>query len=119
MGTVIHHAVVATTQEFRPGGLPDMDAFRAQMPESLRPLVLGPLPSAVNGYTTYVFLPTGSKSGFTEAEQSVEWRQRFLDLFRITYDARGTDSPDEVVAVAWGSDFEREPAIEAYWPEVD
>lgn len=105
MGYIAHDAVIVTTADFRPGGLPDMDAFRESMPEEFRRLVIGPIDTAVNMTKCYVFLPDGSKEGWATSYEGDEWREKFCALFN--------GSPDDVVAIRFGGDFayEFEPQI--------
>jgi hypothetical protein len=102
MGRIIHDAIIATTHDCRPGGLPDIDAFRASLPEDFRSLVIGPIPAYFNGYVSYAFLPDGSKEGWTPSNEGDEYRRRFAALFDQRYD--DGSSHDEVVAVRYGED---------------
>lgn len=102
MGYIAHDATVVTTSSFRPGGLPDMDAFRAGMPEPFRPLVVGPVKATSNGYVSYVFLPDGSKEGWPESRTGDKWRARFKELFLLG------DGWDDVVTVRFGGDHASE-----------
>jgi hypothetical protein len=108
MGWIAHDAVLVATETFRPGGLPDIDAFRAEMPEEFRQLVIGPVEGAANGTVYYVFLPDGSKEGWDTSDEGNEWRKRFRDLF--TYQYEDGSSPDDVVSVRFGGDFARDHA---------
>lgn len=116
MGYVAHDAVLVTTETYREGGLPDIDAFRAEMPEEFRRLVIGPVQTAVNGTVCYAFLPDGSKEGWPQSDEGDLWRGRFKALFRFAYD--DGSSPDDVVEVRFGADFgcENEPRVTAVWP---
>lgn len=98
MGYIKHEAVIVTTSDFRPGALPDMDAFRASLPENLRHLVIGPVESAINNYYSYVFLPDGSKEGWPNSDAGDEARKRFKELFRHQYsDGSSLDNMAHVV----------------------
>lgn len=103
MGYIAHDAVIVVTEDYREGGLPDMDAFRASMPEHFRHLVIGPVQTVANGSTCYVFLPDGSKEGWVDSDLGDEWRRRFKELFRLAYD--DGSSPDDVVSVRFGGDY--------------
>jgi hypothetical protein len=105
MGHIEHEVIVVTTGDYRPSGLPDIDAFRESLPEELRRLVIGPIESAVNGYSNYVFLPDGSKLGWGTRERADEARERFKALFAQRYDDRSTC--DDWVQVTFGANFER------------
>ncbi|MFJ1539248.1 hypothetical protein ACIODS_11965 [Micromonospora chalcea] len=100
MGYIAHDAIIVTTGDHRPGGLPDIDAFRASLPPEFRHLVIGPVPSAVNGYVSYVFLPDGSKEGWKMSDDGDEYRAQFAALFSERY-ADGSTS-DDWVAVRYG-----------------
>ena len=106
MGRIRHDAVIVTTTEFRPGGLPDIDAFRASLPEHVRPLVVGPIPALFNSYVSYAFLPDGSKEGWAPSDECSEYRARFAGLFNQRY-ADGSTT-DEVVALSFGEDHRDE-----------
>jgi hypothetical protein len=101
MGWIAHDAVLVATETWRPGGLPDIDAFRAEMPEEFRQLVIGPVKGAVNDTVFYVFLPDASKEGWDTSDTGDEWRDRFRALF--TYQYEDGSSPDDVVSVRFGS----------------
>lgn len=116
MGYVAHDAVLVTTETYRAGGLPDMDAFRAEMPPEFRQLVIGPVETAINGTVCYAFLPDGSKEGWGHSDQGDLWRERFKALFQFAYD--DGSSPDDVIEVRFGADYgyENEPRVAAIWP---
>ena len=86
--------------------LPDVTGFVMSMPEELRGLVIGPFPAVINGYVTYVFLPDGSKEGWSGSFLADIWRERFVRLFDFAYDDGST--PFDVVAVSWGGDQQYE-----------
>jgi hypothetical protein len=102
MGYIAHDAVIVVTQDFRDGGLPDIEAFRQSLSVELRPLVIGPIESAINNSWIYAFLPDGSKEGWTLSDDADEARGRFKDLFRFTYE--DNSSPDDWVHVRFGGD---------------
>jgi hypothetical protein len=97
---VSHDVIVVTTVAFRPGGLPDMDAFRASLPEGIRPLVVGPIPAPLNGYVSYAFLPDGSKDGRDTSITCSEYRARFAALFDQSF--TDGDGVEDVVAISFG-----------------
>ena len=106
MGRIVHDAVIVTTADFRPDGLPDIDAFRASLPEEFRPLVVGPIPAPLNGYVSYAFLPDGSKEGWRASDDGDEYRQRFTELFNQQYDDGSTH--DDTVTVHFGGGLRHE-----------
>lgn len=83
---------------------PDIDGFRARLPERWKPLVIGPVPSVVNGYVMYVFLWDGSKEGWADAEAGDELRRMFIELFSGAYE--DGSSPYDVLQAEfrWGGD---------------
>jgi hypothetical protein len=85
MGYMKHEAVIVTTWFGRDEPMPDMDAFRASIPEPFRPLVVGPVLSVTNGYYTYALLPDGSKEGWDDSDIGDAVREAFLDLFPERY----------------------------------
>lgn len=112
MGYTKHDAVIVTTGAWRKGGLPDVDAFRASMPEEFRPLVVGPIDAAVNGYVSYAFLPDGSKEYWSESDLGDTLRAQFVGLF--------AELGDHVVAVSFGGDYRSEFEKPAAWyPDDD
>ncbi|MFG3476424.1 hypothetical protein ACGF3K_14330 [Streptomyces sp. NPDC047980] len=108
MGRIVHDAVIVTTSDFRPGGLPDIDTFRASLPEHFRPLVIGPIPTPLNSYVSYAFLPDGSKEFWGPSDEADAHRQRFIELFSQRYD--DGSSHDDVIAVQYGGDLRHEIA---------
>lgn len=106
MGRIVHDAIVVTTTDYRPGGLPDIDAFRASLPEEFRPLVIGPIPAPLNNYVSYAFLPDGSKEGWGASNEADECRQRFIALFSQQYSDGSTH--DDAVAISFGGDLRHE-----------
>lgn len=96
MGYIKHEVVYVITGTHRNGGLPDMDAFRASLPEEFRQLVVGPVDSPVNGYIQYVLLADGSKEGWDTSDEGDEIRDRFLALF--------DSDDDEVVRISLPED---------------
>lgn len=101
MGYMTHHAVLVTGPvEMEMELRPDVDGFRAALPEVWRPLVVGPIPAVVNNYVTYVFAPDGSKEGWADSDLGDQYRQQFADLFA---DKDGWSAPD-VVIVRYGGD---------------
>jgi hypothetical protein len=104
MGVIKHDAVIVTVSAHmldRPD-MPDVDAFRASMPEEFRPLVVGPIPTVVNGDVTYVFAPDGSKEGWGASVDGDQLRAEFIDLFSFCHE--DGSSPFAVVAVRYGGD---------------
>ncbi len=84
------------------GPVPDLDVFRASLPATWRPLVLGPIISPLNGVLTCVFLPDGAPEGCPDSDARDERRRRFADLFTYRYEDGST--PFEVLHVRFGGD---------------
>jgi hypothetical protein len=105
MGYIAHDAVVVTISDYATeySWMPDVAAFVQTMPEELRPLVVGPIHSPINGYSTYFFAPDGSKEGWSASNRGELWRGRFADLFSISYD--DGSSPFDVVHITYGGDY--------------
>ena len=116
MGYVRHDAVIVTTEDFREGGLPDIEAFKQTLPEEWRRLVIGPVESVVNGTFSYAFLPDGSKEGFPESAEGEEYREAFRALFRTVYE--DGSSPDDVVTLSYGDDYgwDHGATVTVDWP---
>jgi hypothetical protein len=108
VGYIAHDAVLVTASDYvldsKPGGIgmPDVDAFRASLPEEWRQLVIGPVGSVVNGYLSYAFLPDGSKEGWDTSDRGDEYRRQFAALFSAGYE--DGSSPFDVVTVRYGGD---------------
>ncbi|WP_020135112.1 hypothetical protein [Streptomyces sp. 351MFTsu5.1] len=102
MGSIVHDVIVVTTVDFRPGGLPDIDSFRASLPEDFRQLVVGPIPAALNGYVSYAFLPDGSKEGRAASNEGDDYRARFAALFDQSF--TDGDGHEDVVSLGYGPD---------------
>lgn len=102
MGYIKHDSVLVVVNDYVPGQMPDVEAFRQSLPEEWRPLVVGPIPAVVNGYVTYAFLPDGSKEGWPPSDRGDEYRNAFVELFDHGY--RDGSSPFEVTRVRHGGD---------------
>lgn len=113
MGYIAHDAVLVTVNGYILDGyvqdgpeMPDVDAFRDSLPAEFRPLLIGPVQSAINHYVHYVFLPDGSKEGWPESSAGDEYRD---SLFSFCYE--DGSSPFDVVRVRYGGDERYEPVI--------
>jgi hypothetical protein len=111
MGYVQHDTVIVTTDESQ---APDLDAFRASIPERFRRLVIGPIPSVVNAYVTCVFLPDGSKEGWVDSDTGDDIRARFVALFGQRFS--DGSSWHDVVHVTYGGDYQDDSGITARDP---
>lgn len=118
MGYMAHHAVVVTYSDWvlKEAWMPDIAGFRANLPADLRPLLVGPIPGAINAYSSWAFLPDGSKEGWDLSDDGDRARQAFADLFAVRWeDEEG--SPFNVALVRFGGD---EPGkLEASDPRKD
>jgi len=117
MGYMAHDAVVVTVAGYAMRGeygaprMGDVEAFRESLPEDWRHLVIGPVPGVINDYFSYVFLPDGSKEGWTTSDRGDEYRARFAALFSGCYD--DGSSPYDYVEVRYGGDEREEPSVKA------
>jgi len=120
MGYMAHHAVIITISGYvfdeayrnrdrSPGSvwehdpqMPDLDAFKAALPEHFQPMLVGPIPSAANDERTVFFAPDGSKEGWDTSDQGDEIRRHLIELFSGCYD--DGSSPFDVVEVRFGGD---------------
>lgn len=112
MGVIVHKAVIVTTRDYgisqyQPDHgpkipMPDIEAFREELPWEVEHLLLGPA-EGINGFVTYFWSPSGSKSGYALDTMAEEWRDRFLGL----WDWRDEDgaSPYDVVVIEYGEDM--------------
>lgn len=104
MGYMAHHTVIVTADDYvlDEQYLPDVDGFRANLPDEWQQLVTGPHQAIVNGYVTWMFLPDGSQEGWDTSDEGDEYRQQFADLFAIRHEDEST--PFDVVVVRFGGD---------------
>jgi hypothetical protein len=112
MGYIAHDVVIVVDSLFGREPPPDMDAFRASMPDELRRLAIGPIAAARNAYWIYAFLPDGSKEFWDMSDVADEWRERFKALFAGSSWAEG-------VCVRFGGDFAvefGEPLVSSFEP---
>ena len=103
MGYMAHHAVLVHIGGYASNGLADDIAnFRNSLPPEWQPLVVGPVPTVVNGDFTAVFLPDGSKEGWSTSDEGDDYRRRFVELFASRYE--DGSSPHDVALVRFGGD---------------
>jgi hypothetical protein len=119
MGYTRHNTVIVTAHGYAMRGegnvpAPDVEAFRRSLPEDWRRLLVGPVPSLVNDYVTFAFLPDGSKEGWGTSDEGDGYRQQFIDLFRFAYDDGSTPFDVIVIDARFGGD---EPGA-SYEPEI-
>jgi hypothetical protein len=103
MGWTAHDTVIATVSDYsasQVGLTGRVEAWRAALPEKWATLVHGPVMSVVNGYLTWVMLPDGSKSGWTDDEIGDLYRAEFAALFNGAY--------ADIVEVKFGADLRGE-----------
>jgi hypothetical protein len=103
MSVFVHDVAVFVTDSSE-AFAKDVQALRDSMPTEFQPLLVGPVPCAINHLETYAFLPDGSKDGWDTSDQVDEYRRQFVAIF--------TDEADwgvEGVTVRFGNDLERDP----------
>jgi hypothetical protein len=110
MGSIIHDALIVVVNGYvydQPDiPVPDIEAFRMQIPQELRHLLVGPIRSSINNYHTYFWAPDGSKEGWDLQDLADEWRTKFAELFSFTFE--DGDSPYSVISVRFGPDLYRD-----------
>ena len=106
MGTMAHHLLVVTADGYVLDYpfMPDIEEFRASLPQEWAALVVGPFTGMVNHTLTWMFLPDGSKEGWPESDAGDIYRQRFADLFAIQYEEDGS-TPFDVALVQYGGTY--------------
>jgi hypothetical protein len=110
MGYTRHDAIIAVCSSYVFTGysndipVPDVEAFRADLPAEWQHLLIGPIDSATNGYQIFVFLPDGSKEGWGTSDDGDLYRERFLQLFSWAYEDGSSPFDVLVVAARWGGD---------------
>lgn len=107
MGYTQHDAVVAVVSDYDKGTLAAIEAFRATLGNdgfNWSKCLLGPVPG-VNGETTYVWAPDGSKEGWSTSDRGDELRDQFIQIARGKRyeDGSGSGSGD-VIHVRFGGD---------------
>lgn len=104
MGYIRHDAVLVTVAGYMEGkpDMPDVAAFRQSLPESWRPLVIGPVKTVANGDLNFAFLADGSKEGWSDSDDGDEYRFKFIELFGAAYG--DGSSPFSVAQVRYGGD---------------
>jgi hypothetical protein len=76
MGLQKHEAVIAIP---RRDGKEAIEAFKQRMPEHYRRLLVGPV-DVINGYTSFVLMPDGSKEDWGMSNEMDEIRAEFISL---------------------------------------
>ncbi len=121
-----HNAIIVTCPDYalQPDGImagsslgmpaPDVPGFRASLPPEWQPLVVGPIPSVINNYVTYVFAPDGSQEGWRDSDDGDRYRAQFLAMFSFAWSDGSTPFDVLVVDARFGGD---EPGAE-YEPEL-
>lgn len=110
MGYYAHHAVIIHVSGSSIDGphtqscirFPDLDGFRKALPQEFQQLLIGPIPGAINGDYSVVFLPDGSKEGWETSDEGDRIRHRLVDLFNQFYEDLST--PFDVAEVRFGGD---------------
>lgn len=105
MGAMAHHILVVSADGWvlEEPFMPDIEAFKAGLPEKWAPLIVGPFRGMVNDTLTWMFVPDGSKEGWPASDDGDLYRQQFADLFAIRYDEGST--PFDVALVQYGGDY--------------
>lgn len=114
MGYIRHDAIVAIgywspSESERSETELQIDELRAEMVDPKfgndeSHLLIGPIQAAVNGYTSYAYLPDGSKEYWDTSDRHNEWRERFRAIlnatgrFNILTAEFGDDEPGWLVA---------------------
>ena len=109
MGYMRHNAVIVTADGYAMKGragfpAPDVDAFRQSLPAKWQHLVIGPVPSVINDYVSFAFLPDGSKEGWDDSDAGDEYRQQFTDLFSFAHEDGSTPFDVLVIDARFGGD---------------
>ena len=91
MGYIKHECVITVLYDRDVPEVAEVEELRQAMAaasESLHPRgsglenwLLGPA-RGINGYTTYVFAPDGSKEGWEDSDIADEFRARFLEIVK-------------------------------------
>jgi hypothetical protein len=108
MGVMIHDTVIVLVSGYvlkdpQENGYPDLAKFLKEMPQGLRPLVVGPIQAVEGGDVSFFWAPDGSKEGWDTSNLADEWREKFIQLFSFAYD--DGSSPYDVLHVRFGPDL--------------
>jgi hypothetical protein len=106
MGYIKHHAIVVTGWER------EHLENAAQKAAELEMTVIGPGAEVVNGYSTMLVCPDGSKEGWEESAAGDLRRARFMDWLRL-------QDCFEWAEVAYGSDDENATVEHHAWQKGD
>ena len=110
MGHITHTVIVVTSwDETAVKGLYDVCLLNQTN-------VSEPKMSRVNGYWTFVMIPSGSKSGYPDAREADRERAFLKDLLR-TYRDTDESTPMEWFECAYGSDDKRALVVDSEWTE--
>jgi hypothetical protein len=99
MGYIAHDAVIAVVSDYDTETQNEIEAFRAFLGDEFGKYLLGPV-VGVNGYTTYVFAPDGSKEGWQYSTDVEARRQAFAEIAGKRFGS--------VVHVRFGGDYGHE-----------
>lgn len=100
MGYIKHRLLVAQLPyewNGRDQKLTEFTAWRDQLPEEWRHLIIGPVMSIRNGYEWVItFLPDGSKEGWDASKEGYQYAREFTEMF--------TGDFYQVIELTWGDD---------------
>lgn len=111
MGTVVHHVVIVTTFF----SVTDQSAKEAvDIAKSLGLTVTEPVMSPINGYTTFMVVPSGSKQNWPDVDDHDQKVQKFIDYLKSAEYDDGS-SPYEWVELSYGSDLDAAYILNTPW----
>ena len=108
MGYIKHHAIVITT--WQEDLVPKLLASARELDLE----VLSSGPTYINGYSTIIILPDGSKEGWEESDRGDSMRTLFKTRLQ-DFEYEDGSSPLEWVEVAYGSDDARAVVTDDAW----
>ncbi len=98
MGTIIHHAVVATT--WNDETFAKILKWVKNLPAQERAMFLMSKPK-MNGYATVILVPDGSKEGWAESDWGDQLRREFIHILELDKYGDGS-SPWDWVEIEFG-----------------
>jgi len=108
VGFIKHQAVVAVVADYGTN-THDLDELRALLHEirfhfdtGADTLLLGPADAIINGYSTFVLAPDGSKEGWADSDLGDRAREAFVSYFQTHCQCAA------IVEVSFGEDYEAE-----------
>lgn len=106
MGYIAHDLAAIVFHDQDSDGLKKLEEWRKNLPPEYQKFILGPV-TGVNGYTTVVFVPDGSKEGWEDSDDCERYRQEFLLFGEVRHSTKWSFRSGDAVMVRFGGDHGR------------